>query len=314
MTDQIRVVFMGTPDFAVPSLAALLDHPRFDVVLVVTQPDRPKGRGRKLASSPVKLFAESNDLPVIQPEKAKEPGTIVALTAAAPDYLVVVAYGQILPQEILAIPRMAPINLHGSLLPRWRGAAPIHRAFLAGDAATGVCAMVMEAGLDTGPTLLCESTEITDDDTVEHIHDRLATMGGGLITTTLIAHAAGQLTPLPQPEQGVTYAAKLTPADFAIDWSQPAATVSRQIRGLSPYPGAVTRFLDSGEIIKPLFAKVVAGDGLAGSVISTSHNGMVIACGKGAVLVTTLKPEGKGAMSAAAFINGHPVTLGTRLT
>ncbi|MBF0170598.1 MAG: methionyl-tRNA formyltransferase, partial [Nitrospinae bacterium] len=197
----MRVVFIGTPEFAVPTLAALADDPRFAVTLVVTQPDRPKGRGKRLLPSPVKEAALARGIPVIQPEKARAPEAIEAIAAHTPDYLVVVAYGQILPPALLAVPRLLPVNLHASLLPRWRGAAPIHRAFLAGDKETGVCAMVMAEGLDTGDVLQCAATPIGDDDTVGRLHDRLAGIGAPLMIEALLGYAAGTVARHPQPAE-----------------------------------------------------------------------------------------------------------------
>jgi methionyl-tRNA formyltransferase len=307
---RLRVVFMGTPDFAVPTLTALVGHPAFTLVAVVTQPDKPRGRGKKLAPSPVKAAALERNIPVLQPVRAREPETVARLTELAPDYLVVVAYGQILPKEILSIPRLAPVNLHASLLPRWRGAAPIHRAFLAGDAITGACAMVMEEGLDTGPTLLCEQTSITDADTVGALHDRMAVSGGALMVRALLAYRDGAIEPRPQNDADATYAAKLTPADFAVDWAAPAEVVSRTIRGLSPYPAAVTKL--GGKTIKPLFARVTDGAGSPGEVLAVTRDGITVACGSGAVIVTSLKPEGKPIMSAHAFTLGHSLPPDSR--
>ncbi len=313
MTDRstpLRVVFMGTPTFAVPTLETLADHPAFDIRAVVTQPDRPKGRGKKLLPSPVKEAALARNIPLLQPEKARAPEAIDAIAAHHPDYLVVVAYGQILPPALLAVPRLLPVNLHGSILPQWRGAAPIHRSFLAGDRETGVCAMVMAEGLDTGDVLQCATTPIGDDDTVGLLHDRLATIGAPLMIEALLAYADGKITPQPQDGAKATYAAKLTGADFVIDWSASATVVSRTVRGLSPYPAAVTTL--AGKSIKPLFARRVDGSGSPGEVVAVTKEGITVACGHGAVLITELKPEGKGAMSAHAFTLGRPLSPGER--
>ncbi|MBI4665583.1 MAG: methionyl-tRNA formyltransferase [Nitrospinae bacterium] len=313
MPAPIRVVFMGTPDFAVPTLEALIEHPSFDVLAVVTQPDKPKGRGKKLAPPPVKELALAHGIPVYQPVKAREPENVELLKALAPDYLVVVAYGQILPLSILSIPKLAPVNLHASLLPRWRGAAPIHRAFLAGDSVTGVCAMIMAEGLDTGDTLGCKRTEITDEDTVGRVHDRLAQSGAVLMAETLLNYKDGLITPEKQDDSKSTYAAKLTDADFVIDWSQPAPAVSLKIRGLSPCPAAVTKL--SGGLIKPLFARVPQVSGIVGApgeVLDTSAEGITVACGEGAIVITELKPENRGPMTAHAYTLGHKVLKGER--
>ncbi|MDH4183766.1 MAG: methionyl-tRNA formyltransferase [Nitrospinota bacterium] len=304
------MVFMGTPDFAVPTLRGLIADGRYQVTLVVSQPDKPKGRGQKMIATPVKAAALEHGVPVIQPVKARNPESVAAIAAEKPDFIVVVAYGQILPLSILSIPRLGPVNLHASLLPRWRGAAPIHRAFLAGDTITGACAMIMEEGLDTGPTLACRKTEITDEDTTGRLHDRLALSGAVLMTETLAEFAAGNLTPRPQDSSLATHAAKLTKQDFIIDWTQTAHEVSLKIRGLSPFPGAVTGL--HGKSIKPLFCKM-AKAGLSsgpGQVVAIGEEGITVACGSGAVTITELKPEGKAAMAAHAFTLGHDIKIG----
>jgi len=313
MTGPLRVVFMGTPDFAVPTLKALVGDSAFRVEAVVTQPDKPRGRGKKLSPSPVKAVAVDAGIPVLQPVKALETGNIERLTDIAPDYIVVVAYGQILPVSILSIPKVAPVNLHASLLPRWRGAAPIHRAILAGDTMTGVCAMIMAEGLDTGDVLSRVETLISDDDTVEALHDRLATIGAELITRTLLEFRDGLVTPQKQDDAMATYARKLSVEEFAVDFRLPAQEVSRKIRGLSPYPGAVTHL--NGETLKPLFARVTEKGGVfgeAGVVLALSAEGITVACGEGAVVITQVKPENRSAMTAHAYTLGHKVKEGER--
>jgi len=310
MSEPISVVFMGTPDFAVPTLAALIDNPQYEVRAVVTQPDRPSGRGRKLAASPVKQLALGHGLPVLQPHKAREPENVERLGRLAPDYLVVVAYGQILPVSILSVPKVAPVNLHASLLPRWRGAAPIHRAFLEGDTVTGVCVMIMEEGLDTGDVIALRRTEITGEDTVGRLHDRLARIGAVLMAETLPEFRDGRITPVKQDDSQATYAKKLEKSDFAVDWTQPAGAVSRRIRGLSPFPGA--RISINGKTVKPLFAKTAEGgaEKTPGMVLLINEEGIQVACGEGSLVITDLKPEGKGPMKAHAFTLGSPVTPG----
>ena len=308
MATPIRVVFMGTPQFAVKPLQALHDDKRFSVELVITRPDQRKGRGRKFSPPPVKEMAQNLGLPYIQPVKAKDDECIKKLTEIAPDFLVVVAYGQILPLSILNIPRIAPVNLHASLLPRWRGAAPIERAFIEGDKSTGVCVMLMEEGLDTGDVLLCEETPITDDDTGQTLRDRMSDIGAKLLVKALHAHSEGVLTPQKQDDEKATYAKKLTSTDYKVDWSLPAPKVSCQIRALSPSPGSVTTL--SGKKLKPLFCKVTQGEGEPGKVLSVTKEGITIACMENAVLVTELKPEGKKAMSAWAYTLGHKVLTG----
>ncbi|MGK7344895.1 MAG: methionyl-tRNA formyltransferase [Candidatus Nitrospinota bacterium M3_3B_026] len=312
MAAPLRVIFMGTPDFAVPTLRELAASPAFRVEAVVTQPDRPRGRGRRLSASPVKNTASELGLKILQPSMARDPETVEAFSAIAPDYIVVVAYGQILPKAILDIPKIAPVNLHASLLPRWRGAAPIHRAILAGDEKTGVCAMIMEETLDTGGVLECESTPITDDDTFGSLHDRLSAMGAGLMAKALKDYAEGRIAPAPQDDAKATYAEKLTPGDFFIDWTKHAREVSRKIRGLSPFPGAMAAL--GGRKLKILFAATVegAGRGAPGEIVAVTKEGIEAACGSGSVLITRVKPEGKGEMTAHAWTLGARVEAGDR--
>ena len=245
---------------------------------------------------PVKEMAQNLGLPFIQPVKAKEGECVERLTGIAPDFLVVVAYGQILPLSLLNIPKVAPVNLHASLLPRWRGAAPIERAFIEGDKDTGLCVMLMEEGLDTGDVLMREETAITDNDTGQTLRDRMSDIGAKLLAEALCAHYDGALTPQKQDDKKATYADKLTSTDYVIDWDLPATKVSCHIRALSPSPGAVTTL--SGAKIKPLFCKVTQETGEPGDVLAVTKEGITIACKEGAVLVTELKPEGKKTMSA----------------
>ncbi|TMV11471.1 methionyl-tRNA formyltransferase [Arenibacterium halophilum] len=301
----MRIVFMGTPEFSVPVLEALVEAGH-DIACVYCQPPRPAGRGKKDRPTPVHARAEALGLPVRHPvslKGAEEQADFAALNA---DVAVVVAYGLILPQAVLDTPAQGCLNIHASLLPRWRGAAPIHRAIMAGDAETGVCIMQMEAGLDTGPVLLRDSVAIGDDTTTGQLHDTLSQMGAALILRAL--GDLESLTPQVQPEDGVTYAAKIDKAEARIDWSDPAEVVSRQIRGLSPFPGAWCEI--DGARVKLLGAHVVPGQGLPGEVLDDT---LVIACGAGAIRPTRVQRAGKSAQDIDSFLRGNPVAPGTRL-
>jgi methionyl-tRNA formyltransferase len=290
----VKVVFMGTPEFSVPVLEALAA--RHEVVAVYCQPPRPAGRGQALRPSPVQARAEALGLPVRHPVSLKGAEAQAEFAALGADVAVVVAYGLILPQAVLDAPRMGCLNIHASLLPRWRGAAPIHRAIMAGDAETGICIMRMEAGLDTGPVLLREAIAIGAEETTGELHDRLSSLGAGLILQAL--DRLPDLTAEAQPAEGVTYAAKIDKAEARVDWTLPAAQVDRLIRGLSPFPGAWC--LMGGERVKLLRSRVVAGSGAAGQVLG----GFTIACGEGAVEILTAQREGKKAQSQADFLRG----------
>ena len=302
---DLRIVFAGTPEFAAAHLQALIDA-KLNIVAVYTQPDRPAGRGQKLAMSAVKQLALAHDLPVMQPERLRAIEDQQALAALKPDLLVVVAYGLILPQAVLDAPGRGCLNIHASLLPRWRGAAPIHRAILSGDAETGICIMQMEAGLDTGPVLLREATPIGPQETTAALHDRLSAMGARLITTAL--DRLDTLTPDRQPDEGVTYAAKIDKAEARIDWTRPAEDIDRQVRGLSPFPGAWTDL--NGERIKLLASRLADGQGTPGQTL-TDH--LTIACGTGAIEILRLQRAGKGAQDQDDFLRGRPVPAGTQL-
>ncbi len=296
----MKIVFMGTPDFSVPILKAL--HQHHEIMAVYCQPPRPAGRGKTDRASPVQQCAEALGLPVFHPVSLRTTEAQQAFAALDADLAVVVAYGLILPQAVLYHPRLGCLNIHASLLPRWRGAAPIHRAIMAGDAETGVCIMQMEAGLDTGPVLAREATEIGAEETTADLHERLSMIGARLITATIDRLP---LQAIPQSEQGVTYATKIDKAEARVDWSKPAATVDRQIRGLSPFPGAWCEI--NGERIKLLRSRLIAGSGGAGQVLG----GLRIACGDGAVEITLAQREGKRPMSASDILNGlkMPETL-----
>lgn len=290
----MKIVFMGTPEFSVPVLEAL--HQRHEIVAVYCQPPRPAGRGKADRPSPVQARAEALGLPVRHPVTLRSEAAVEDLAALRADVAVVVAYGLILPQAVLDAPRLGCLNIHASLLPRWRGAAPIHRAIMAGDVQTGVCIMQMEAGLDTGPVLMREAIAIGAEETTADLHDRLSSMGAGLIVEAL--DRLPDLVPEPQSAEGVTYAAKIDKAEARIDWSVPAAEVDRLIRGLSPFPGAWTEV--NGERVKLLRSRLAEGQGAPGQVL----NGFTVACGQDAVEITEAQREGKRPMPAVEVLRG----------
>lgn len=290
----MRVVFMGTPEFSVPVLEALAAA--HEVVAVYSQPPRPAGRGKALRPSPVQARAEALGLPVRHPLNFKAEEDRAAFAALKADVAVVVAYGLILPQALLDAPRFGCLNIHASLLPRWRGAAPIHRAIMAGDAETGICIMQMEAGLDTGPVLLRRAMAIGPTETTGALHDRLSVLGAEMIVEALAQ--LPDLVPAPQPEAGVTYAAKIDKAEARLDWARPAAELVHHINGLSPFPGAWCEV--NGERLKLLRAELCAGQGAPGSVLG----GFDIACGSGALRVLEAQREGKRPMAAAEVLKG----------
>ncbi len=302
----MRIVFMGTPDFSVPVLDALVGAGH-DIAAVYCQPPRPAGRGKKARPTPVHARAEALGLEVRHPLSLKSPEEQEGFTALNADVAVVVAYGLILPQPVLDAPALGCLNIHASLLPRWRGAAPIHRAIMAGDTQTGICIMQMEAGLDTGPVLLRRATPIDPEETTAHLHDRLSAMGASLIVSAL-THLP-DLTAEPQPEDGITYASKIDKAEARIDWTRPAAEVDRQIRGLSPFPGAWTEMGD--DRLKLLASRVADGNGPPGEVLTEDLH---VACGQGAVELLRLQRAGKGAQDRETFLRGWPIPIGTRLT
>jgi methionyl-tRNA formyltransferase len=303
----LRIVFMGSPEFSCAPLRVLIAAGH-EIAAVYCQPPRPAGRGKKPRATPVQALAEDLHLPVRHPETLRNAEAQAEFTAWAADIAVVVAYGLILPQAVLDAPRMGCVNIHASLLPRWRGAAPIHRAIMAGDDETGISIMQMEAGLDTGPVLLTRTLPIGAEDTTATLHDRLSQLGAEAIVAALAEFDS--LTPVPQPQEGVTYAEKIDKAEAAIDWSNDAAEIDRQIRGLSPFPGAWTTH--SGRRLKFLACRRAQArpDGaVAGSVI----DGLTIACGRGAIEITELQPEGKPRMAAADFLRGTDLPPGTIL-
>lgn len=308
----LRVGFAGTPAFAQKALQAILDA-RFDVVVVLTQPDRPSGRGMQLTPSPVKTLALSKRIPVEQPSSLRNDEAQAMLRAYDLDVLVVVAYGLILPQAVLELPRAGCLNIHASLLPRWRGAAPIHRAIEAGDAETGVCIMQMDAGLDTGGVVDEARLPILPMETTAQLHDRLAALGAERIVAILQKLAAGEtLLAQAQPEAGVTYAHKLEKAEARLDVSAPAALLDRKIRAYNPFPGAVLQAGD--QPIKIWQASIVQEQGLPGTVLTADDAGVVMACGEGALRLEVLQAPGGKRLPAADFLRGHPLPAGTRLT
>ena len=290
----MRIVFMGTPDFSVPILQALAAQ--HEIVAVYSQPPRPAGRGKAERKSPMQQCAEALGLPVRHPVSLRTQSAAEDFAQLQCDVAVVVAYGLILPPAILQAPKRGCLNIHASLLPRWRGAAPIHRAILAGDAETGICIMQMDEGLDTGAVLLRQATDIGAEETTADLHDRLSVMGAQLIVQAL--NHLPDLTPIAQPTEGVTYAAKIDKAEARIDWTLPADQVDRQIRGLSPFPGAWTMVAD--ERLKLLRSRLAQGAGAAGQVL----HGMTIACGSGAVEITEAQREGKRPASATDLLRG----------
>lgn len=306
----MRIVFWGTPGFALPALRALGDEGH-DVVAVVTQPDRPAGRGRELAKSVVKVEAEAEGIPVFQPEKAHDPEFVAKLRELAPDLSVVVAYGQILKPEVLSVPRLGSVNIHGSLLPGLRGAAPVQWAIIRGMDVAGVTIMRMDAGLDSGPMLLRVEEPVEPDESACELAGRLAEIGAEALVEALALLEAGQLVEEPQDHSQATYAPKLGREQARIDWSLPAVEVSRWIRGLDDVPGAWSPLGAAGPV--KLFCPAIDGAaGEPGTVLETRAHGFVVACGEGSVLVGEVQPPGKRRMSAADWMHGRGVAVGDR--
>jgi len=302
MTTPLNIVFAGTPEFAACHLQSLLTT-NHTLVGVYTQPDRPAGRGKKLMASPVKLLAEQHNIPVFQPASLKSAEAQQQLASLKPDLIVVVAYGLILPQAVLDIPRLGCINSHASILPRWRGAAPIQRAIQAGDKESGVTVMQMEAGLDTGPMLLKVTTPISDQDTGGTLHDRLAQLGAKAILEAIEGLANGQLTGEKQDDRLATYAHKLTKEEALLDWSKPASELANSIRAFNPWP--ICHTLLEGQVLKIQTAHVITQQGPAGKVLALSKEGLVVACGEQALCLTVLQLPNSKAMSFADLYNGH---------
>jgi len=298
----MRIVFAGTPEFAAQHLQALLDAGR-EIVAVYTQPDRPAGRGQKLAPSPVKQLALQHGIAVYQPQTLRDPAAQAELAALTPDLMVVVAYGLILPQVVLDTPRLGCINSHASLLPRWRGAAPIQRAIEAGDASSGVTVMQMEAGLDTGPMLLKVTTTITAEDTGGTLHDRLATLGSQAVVEAVTKLAAGELRGEVQDDTLATYAHKLNKDEARLDWSRPAVELERLVRAFNPWP--ICHSTLHGEVLKVHAAQLGEGQGAPGSVLAADKSGLTVACGEGALRLTRLQLPGGKPLSFADLYNSR---------
>lgn len=303
----MRLAFMGSPDFSVPSLAALIDAGH-EIACVYSQPPRPAGRGKQERLTPVHAFAQARGLPVRTPKSLKKPDAQAEFAALDLDAAIVVAYGLILPKAILDAPRLGAFNLHASLLPRWRGAAPIQRALMAGDRLTGVQVMRMEEGLDTGPVLATAEAPILADDTAGALHDRLASLGAPLLVETLAKLERGEAAETPQALGGITYAHKITPAEARIDWTRPAREIDLNIRGLSPAPGAW--FDLAGVRVKALDSRLGQGRGAPGEALDDK---LLIACGDGAVRLILVQREGRAALTGEEFLRGNPVPAGFRL-
>ncbi|MBN3803034.1 methionyl-tRNA formyltransferase [Paraburkholderia sp. Ac-20336] len=326
MSHSLRVIFAGTPEFAAAALAAI-HRAGFPVPLVLTQPDRPAGRGMKLQASPVKRYAQEHGLAVAQPTSLRRAGKYLQEAAAAIDQLratphdvmVVAAYGLILPQEVLEIPRFGCINIHASLLPRWRGAAPIHRAIEAGDAQTGITLMQMDVGLDTGAMISETRTAITADDTTATLHDRLAEDGAKLIVKALIElERGGKLASTPQPADGVTYAEKIAKHEAALDWRRPAQALARQVRAFDPFPGGAGT-LEDGSVVKiwaavaePAEAEGGKNGKAPGVIVDVSPEGVVVACGEGVLRLTQLQKPGGKRLPVREFLAGSALATGQR--
>jgi methionyl-tRNA formyltransferase len=307
-------MFMGTPELAVVCLEALRRAPGMEIVAVVTQPDRPQGRGLQRRGSPVKEVALASGLTVLQPESVRAEAFLEQVRGLSPELIVVVAFGQILPPGLLELPRFGCINVHASLLPKYRGAAPIQWALLNDERETGVTIMKMDAGLDTGDILAQEATPIYPEDNAQTLHERLAQLGAGLLVKTIPAYVAGGIQPRPQPAEGVTYAPKIKRADGRIDWRLPARAIWNRVRALLPWPCAFT-FLPGPprpQLLKIWEAASDSGRGAPGEILSADRAGIVVACGEGALRVTVLQREGGRRMSAQEFLAGHPLKPGDR--
>jgi methionyl-tRNA formyltransferase len=323
----LRIIFMGTAELSCASLEKLAADKNFSVLAVVTQPDKPKGRELKLTPSPVKVLAEKLNLPVLQPLKARDEKFIGELRELQPDLMVVVAYGQILPQSILDLPRHGCLNVHTSLLPKYRGAAPIQWAIADGEPETGVTIMQMDAGLDTGAILSTRRTPILPTDDSQILHDRLAQLGAELLAATIPDYVAGKILPQPQPADGSTYAAKIKKEDGRIDWKRPAVQIWNRLRAFTPWPGAFTSWSSSfslsgadntpkrelpTQLLKIWKVEPVEAGGPAGNLLSVDKSGIVVGCGVGALRILELQREGGKRLSAEQFLIGHPLKAGQK--
>ncbi len=310
----LKIIFMGTAELSCASLEKISRDKNFQMLAVVTQPDKPKGRELKLTPSPVKMLAEKLNLPLLQPLKAREEKFISELHELKPDLMVVVAYGQILPQSILDLPKFGCLNVHTSLLPKYRGAAPIQWAIANGETETGVTIMKMDAGLDTGPILSARRTPILPADDLQSLHDRLAQLGAELLVETIPGFVAGKISPQPQPNEGSTYAAKIKKEDGRIDWHLPAQKIWNRLRAFTPWPGAFT-FLQAKpkpQLIKIWKAEIADKSGDAGIILSADKTGIVVGCGEKALRILELQREGGKRLSAEQFLSGFPINAGLR--
>ena len=305
-----RTIFMGTPDFACPTLQKLIERGD-NLVAVVTQPDRPKGRGQKLMPPPVKELAEKNGIPVYQPPKVRDPGFIDIIRELKPDIIVVVAFGQILPKALLDIPSHGCINVHASLLPRYRGAAPLNWCIINGETETGVTTMLMDVGLDTGDMLLVQKTPLDENENIASLHDRMATMGADLLAETLDRLATDDLVPQPQHDPDSSYAPMLKKEDGIINWHAAARTIHNQVRGLAVWPGACTTI--DGQVLKIFRTLVGEGSGEPGTVLQASKGHFEVACQSGSLFLQELQLAGKKRLDSASFLAGYPVAVGTLL-
>jgi methionyl-tRNA formyltransferase len=311
----LKIIFMSTAELAGASLRALCREKSFQLIAVVSQPDKPKGRDLKLQPTPVKQVAIAAGLPVLQPERARNPEFVEQLRELRPDLIVVAAYGQILPQAILDLPRFGCVNVHTSLLPKYRGAAPIQWAILNDEPETGVTIMKMDAGMDTGPMLATIATPITPEDNAQTLHDRLAELGGELLVKTIPDYVSGRITPRPQPVEGVSYARKIAKEDGHMDWAQPARVLWNRVRGFTPWPGAFTRLTvhDKLALLKIWSAQIVPDlSGEPGTVLRADKQGIVVACGREALGISELQREGGRRLAAQDFLTGHDLQVGSR--
>jgi methionyl-tRNA formyltransferase len=306
----LRIIFMGTPEFACPTLQKLIDRDE-EVIAVITQPDRPKGRGQQTVPPPVKALAEQHAIPVIQPVKVRLPEVVESIRQLAPDLIVVVAFGQILPKSLLDIPRYGCINVHASLLPRWRGAAPLNWCIIKGDAETGITTMMMDVGLDTGDMLLKKATPIDPDENTQTLHDRLSLIGAEALAETLDLLTAGKLVREKQDDALTCYAPMLKKDDGLIDWNEEPQQIRNLVRGMTPWPGAFS-FVD-GRMVKIYQVRTATGEGVPGTVIHTGRDGLEVACAGGSIIVEELQLEGKKRLPARDFLAGYKIAPGTIL-
>lgn len=305
-----RTIFMGTPDFACPTLQKLIERGE-NIVAVVTQPDRPKGRGQKMMPPPVKELAEKHGIPVYQPLKVRDPGFVEIISELKPDVIVVVAFGQILPKALLDIPPHGCINVHASLLPRYRGAAPLNWCIINGEAETGVTTMLMDVGLDTGDILLVRKTSLDENEDIQSLHDRMSAMGADLLAETLDRLMAGDIVPLPQDNTASSYAPMLKKEDGIINWHADARTIHNQVRGLAVWPGACTVVGD--QVLKIFRTRVGNGAGEPGTVLQAAKGSFEVACQSGSLFLQELQLAGKKRLDCASFLAGCPVSEGTLL-